>query len=198
MSTPEETRARAERLWRELSAPLRGWFARRALRGPLSGAADVDDLVQETFLRVQRALPSLREDEHVAGWIQRIAGNVWIDARRKHAPEALAEEREEDLAAREADPGAHFEREVAAWVATAIDGLDEVDRAILARTELRQIPHRAVAEELALSLDVVKARVRRGRAKLKARLEDCCALEFDARGRLASWRKKPTRECDCP
>ena len=47
--------------YRELEARLRPFVARR-----VSAASEVDDVMQDVFLRMQRSLPDLREEEHAA------------------------------------------------------------------------------------------------------------------------------------
>jgi RNA polymerase sigma-70 factor, ECF subfamily len=61
--------------------------------------------------------------------------------------------------------------------------------------ELEGLPLAKIALRLDLSLTAVKARVRRGRAMLKKKLQDCCRFEFDRMGKVIGWeRRKP---CDC-
>jgi RNA polymerase sigma-70 factor (ECF subfamily) len=48
-------------------------------------SADLDDLVQETFLRVLRALPRWRPDQPFLHWLRRIAVNVGRDHYRREA-----------------------------------------------------------------------------------------------------------------
>lgn len=47
---------------------------------------EVDDLVQEVFLVTWRKLPTLREPAAFRGWLERIARNRVIDARRRRRP----------------------------------------------------------------------------------------------------------------
>jgi RNA polymerase sigma-70 factor (ECF subfamily) len=47
--------------------------------------ADLDDLVQETFVRMVRGLPSWRADQPFAHWLLRIATNVGRDSFRRQA-----------------------------------------------------------------------------------------------------------------
>ena len=50
--------------WAELHTNIRGFVARR-VRQP----ADVDDIVQQVFLRVHQALPTLRDADKLHAWI---------------------------------------------------------------------------------------------------------------------------------
>ncbi|MEY9848817.1 RNA polymerase sigma factor (sigma-70 family) [Streptacidiphilus sp. BW17] len=73
----------------------------------LSGRVDVDDVVQETMLRVVRGLPGLRDDEVFRSWLVAVTMN---QIRRHHAPGPAAPralDELDDLSA-VADPGADF------------------------------------------------------------------------------------------
>lgn len=54
-------------------------FVRRLAIGMLGASQDVDDLVQEVFLRALRAYDSFRGDANVRTWIYRIATRVIYD-----------------------------------------------------------------------------------------------------------------------
>ena len=55
----------------------------------ITGEFSADDLLGETFLRVQGALDRLRDEERAGAWIGRIARNVWVDALRRRTPDAV-------------------------------------------------------------------------------------------------------------
>ena len=61
--------------------------------------------------------------------------------------------------------------------------------------ELEGLPLAKIALRLNLSLSAVKARVRRGRAMLKKKLQDCCRFEFDRLGKVIGWEGR--RPCKC-
>ncbi|MGH9267999.1 MAG: RNA polymerase sigma factor, partial [Acidimicrobiales bacterium] len=58
--------------------------AERACRRYLTNRSDVEDAVQETMLRVLRALPGFNGEYALGAWIRRIATNVSLDAVRRH------------------------------------------------------------------------------------------------------------------
>ena len=67
---------RSDRAWRTLEAKLRPFVARRVRE------ADVDDVVQEIFLRIQRGLPSLRDEQRFGPWVYRLARSAIVDHAR--------------------------------------------------------------------------------------------------------------------
>lgn len=175
---------KVEKLWSELSTPLRGYFGRHVAR-----PEDAEDLLQESFLRVLRGLDDVQEDDRLAAWVQRIARNLVVDAHRKNRPADPID----DLA--EEEPAEDLNRVVGGWIAARIDGLPEPYREVLRLFELERVPQREIAERLDLSLSAVKSRVQRGRGLLRSDLLACCSFEFDRTGGVVDyWRN---REPDC-
>jgi len=73
-------RSSSAALYREHAQRVAGWASR--LGGPRSGA-DLEDVVQEIFLRVHRALPGFRGEAEITTWLYRITENVVRARRRK-------------------------------------------------------------------------------------------------------------------
>src|SRR6476661_1624706 len=76
--------------WAELHANIRG-FVRRRVREP----ADVDDIVQQVFLRVHQSLPTLRDAEKLHAWIYQTTRRTIVDhyrapAHRREVPAGAA------------------------------------------------------------------------------------------------------------
>ncbi|HVS17521.1 MAG TPA: sigma factor, partial [Planctomycetota bacterium] len=114
---PSADPARVESLWNEFATSLAVAFRARGARPD-----DVSDLVGETFLRVQGALDTLRDDERSGAWIGRIARNVWIDHLRRRTPSV------EDFAIEDVPEDAPSDERALAgfarWLRGVIDELD--------------------------------------------------------------------------
>jgi RNA polymerase sigma-70 factor (ECF subfamily) len=55
-----------------------------------------------------------------------------------------------------------------------------------------------LARHLGLGLSAAKSRVQRAREMVRARVEKCCHLEFDAYGTMVDCRRRTTpAECAC-
>lgn len=168
--------------WRELDARLRPFVARR-----VRAAADVDDVVQEIFLRMQRGLAGLRDEERFGPWVYQVARNALADHQRAAMRHPLADGAppEDEAAPPEDDDGA-VERELAAYVAPFVAMLPSPYREALTLTELEGMTQKDAAAMLGISVSGMKSRVQRGRQKLREALEDCCRIALDARGRVVS------------
>lgn len=141
----------------------------------LSSDADVDDVVQETMLRVLRGIETLREPGRFRSWLVAVTINQIREhhRRRSAAPDPLAEYDECP------DPGAEFAEialarlhiaEQRREVDEAARWLDPADRELLALWTLERAGHLTrteVAEALRLDAHLVTVRV----SRLKTRLE---------------------------
>ena len=146
-----------------------------------------DDLIQETFIRVQHNLNQLRDDAKLKPWIFRIAYNLCQDHFRKMSklPEnepALIEKKEiltEPLFLKE------FEQlQMGACVQDKIGLLPETYRTVIVLYDLMEFHHQEIAETLDVSVENVKVRLHRARKKLKTILEEQCSFEIDERNVL--------------
>jgi len=125
-----------------------------------TGGRDVDDLVQETWLRVARAAPRFDPARRFSTWLFQIALNLARDWRRRPPPEArepLPEGRDpsEPLAA-----GLDARRLLAA--------LPEAQRAVVILRCLHDLGEDDVATILAIPRGTVKSRLHHAMARLVA------------------------------
>ena len=70
--------------WQDIERRLRPYVARR-----VASAGDVDDILQEIFVRMHRGLSSLRDGESFGGWVYRVAQSAIADAARARARSVL-------------------------------------------------------------------------------------------------------------
>ena len=175
--------------YRSLEARLRPFVARR-----VASSADVDDVVQEVFLRMQRGLPALRNDDSLGAWVYQVARNAIVDHRRAHArdPVLLGDEAPETEAD---DDDRKVEQNLALYVAPFVAMLPSPYREALTLTELEGITQKEAARMLGISLSGMKSRVQRGRARLRALLEACCEIAVDARGGVVDCTPRPGAPC---
>jgi RNA polymerase sigma-70 factor, ECF subfamily len=175
--------AAARGAWRDLEAKLRPFVARR-----VRAEADVDDVIQDVFLRMQRGLGGLRDEERFGPWVYRIARSAVIDHHRRAAKHVVAEsdEAEELMASDEDDDDGAVLRELASYIAPFVAMLPSPHREALTLTELEGLTQKQAAEMLGTTLPAMKSRVQRGRQQLRAALEDCCHIALDVRGRVMS------------
>jgi RNA polymerase sigma-70 factor (ECF subfamily) len=180
------TKPTTDSIWTRLSADLRQFICRR-----VSDDHVADDLLQETFVRVHRNLPSLQEADRLAAWVYQIARNVIHDHHRQATKTTLAlvddpaDEMDDHLSCLKSRSGE--------WLEELIRQLPDGYREAVQLSEIEGLPQQEVAERLGLSLSGAKSRIQRGRLMLKDELERCCRFEFDRRGNVMDYEPRPDR-----
>lgn len=179
--------AAARGAWRDLESKLRPFVARR-----VRADADVDDIVQDVFLRMQRGLDALRDDARFGPWVYQVARSAIVDHQRRAAKHVVADPDDAaDMAMEEEDDDREVERELADYIAPFVAMLPSPYREALTLTELEGLTQKEAAEMLGISLSGMKSRVQRGRQQLRGALDDCCRIALDVRGRVVSCEPRP-------
>jgi RNA polymerase sigma-70 factor (ECF subfamily) len=167
--------------WSDLDVKLRPFIARR-VRSP----NDVDDVMQDVFLRMQRGLGGLRDDERFGPWVYQVARSAIAHHHRAAARHPLAPDgaAEEEAPAPSAEDDGDVEEMLAGYVAPFVAMLESPYREALTLTELEGMTQKDAATMLGISLSGMKSRVQRGRQQLREALENCCHIALDARGHV--------------
>jgi RNA polymerase sigma-70 factor (ECF subfamily) len=171
----------------------------------LVGGHEAEDLTQELFFKVSRALNDFKGKASVSTWIYRIATNTALDRLRKPSVErskqgATAENRSPDkdleseagsAACRNGENPASTEsslinKEMMECLRKYIDQLPMSQRTVVVLSVLEGMKNGEIAKILGITLETVKIRLHRGRSGLAKELEKHCGWFRDARGRM-SW-----------
>jgi RNA polymerase sigma-70 factor (ECF subfamily) len=159
----------------------------------LVGDFEAEDLTQEVFLRISRSLQSFRGESQLQTWIYRIATNAAVDRLRAPSYKYVAagamdpnpgaegnEIEDRDLWTGEPAPSLEeqvFRNEEFDCYCDFIEQLPENYRLVVALNQLGEFTAREIAEALGLSLEVVKIRLHRGKARLLQELKAHCKAE---------------------
>lgn len=187
----------ARGVWQELEVHLRPYVARR-----VPSPSDVDDVVQEVFLRIHRGTAELRDAESFGGWVYRIAGRAVVDhlrARSRHpvVPSIESEPPAEPTSEPSDDPA--LEGDLAECVALFVARLPSPYREAITLTELQGLTQKEAADMLGVSLSGMKSRVQRGRERIRHMFEECCEVSTDARGHVLECKPRALEQIpeDC-
>ena len=143
-----------------------------------------DDLIQETFIKVQKNLNQLKDETKLSSWIFRIAHNLCQDHFRKRSQSSKREHipTEESQFLKTPVFQKEFEQhQMGACVQDKIRLLPESYQNVLVLFDLMEFSHQEIAEIVGVSVDNVKVRLHRARKKLKTILEEECRFEVDER-----------------
>jgi RNA polymerase sigma-70 factor (ECF subfamily) len=172
------TVADARCVYKTLDARLRPFVARRV------SSSDVDDVMQDVFVRVHRGLHGLRDSERLGAWVFQIARSAIADHLRSRARVLPTGELPEESAAPAHEDDDQAFQEIAACAVPFVAALPSPYREALTLTELEGLTQQQAAELVGISLSGMKSRVQRGRERLRALFEECCAIALDGRGHV--------------
>jgi RNA polymerase sigma-70 factor (ECF subfamily) len=139
-------------------------------------AVDVEDLVQDTFLKAFSRLDTFQGQSSFFTWLYRIAVNTILDGikRRGRSPVNVVEDPEAVAApgsTRVSGPSAGMEREEIARITHAVLGeMPEIFRAVLVMREFEDMSYQEIADVLEISIGTVESRLFRARARFKDKL----------------------------
>jgi RNA polymerase sigma-70 factor (ECF subfamily) len=139
----------------------------------LGANRDIEDLLQDAFLEIFRALPSFRGDSSLGRWAQTIATRTAYLSIERRKPAAVDLEVVEDEIV-DRDPDAHriaLARQAARRLYAALDRIDAKQRIAFALAVIDGLSLAEVAQLTESSLVAVKTRVWRARRDLMRRAQ---------------------------
>lgn len=144
-------------------------FANGMLRDP----GDADDVVQETFVRLYRALPRYEERQRFDSWLFRILGNCCRTANLLQQRRASIDELDEGalLELQSTDrPDAAFDHEWGAEVRRALAEVPEYNREIFLLHYVEGFSYEEIERITGVRQSALKMRVKRASDFLRTRL----------------------------
>ena len=158
----------------------------------LTGSKEhLEDLAQEVFLRLYKALPSFRGESLVSTYLYRITVNVaqneWKRRRRTDQPLVSISDDTSAWEDRLQHPDRNAEqqmeeREFAGLVEEQLQRLSGVERSVLVLYHQEERSYEQIAEALAMPIGTIRTHLHRGRKKLREGIQAVRELE-----RRASW-----------
>lgn len=162
---------------------------------------DAEDLAQEVFLKINKGLKDFKGKSSLSTWVYRIATNAALDKMKSRSyreqgetvtleeagneTEGVCLEETSLSAEREAIRG-----EMSECIREFVDRLSTDYRTVIVLSEIKDLANQQIADILGISLDAVKIRLHRARARLKAEFEAGCDFYHDEDGKLACDRRK--------
>ena len=190
-------------IWQQVHDGLRAFIAKR-----VADDAEVDDILQEVFLRIHRGIDGLKDPRRVVSWVYQITRHAIIDhyrapERRREMPVGLAVDIEmtdatpaTPVVGGSRDSGEH-RSELVGCLRPMIEQLDKDFREAVTLVELEGLTQEAAAKRIGLSVSGMKSRVQRGRQQLKRKLDDCCLIELDQRHGVADYTVRDPKRSPC-
>jgi RNA polymerase sigma-70 factor (ECF subfamily) len=174
-------------IWQNFSDHLRNF-----IRKKVGNQQDVEDLLQDVFVKVHTNLCNLKEQQKLQQWIFRIARNVINDYYR-HTKRNMPNDAEEYYRFQMEEDD---ERDLTNCLLPFVDSLPEKYREAVELSELKGWKQQQVATHLGISLSGAKSRVQRGREMIKQQFVDCCNFSVNEKGKLIGAVKETCPNCD--
>jgi RNA polymerase sigma-70 factor (ECF subfamily) len=170
-------------IWENLNKDLRSFIFSR-----IKNDSDIDDLLQEVYIRIHDNIHGLKESTKIKPWVYQITRNLIADHFRKKNIQISKMELRDWLPASSSSTN---------LMDTAIRDMSEIMNELppdyceaLCMIEIEGISQKEYAELKGISYSGAKSRVQRARILLKDMLLKCCHYHFDKYGTVYDIRPK--------
>lgn len=165
--------------WKEYNEKLFSFICAK-----VNSLEDAEDILADVYVKLVRQTELARIPQKLPNWLFRVTRNTLIDFyRTKKSLEALPEDLIEDIS----EPQAIST--LSDCILPIIEALPEHFRLPILLSEIEGKKQKEVAEELGLSLSALKARLLRGRKKLKDLMSKRCTFYHDENGQLIDYKE---------
>ncbi|MCK5019466.1 MAG: sigma-70 family RNA polymerase sigma factor [Candidatus Peribacteraceae bacterium] len=150
----------------------------RLVNGIVRNPSDAEDVTQETFVKVYKALPKFRGDSALYTWIHQIASNTAINflksvKRRVQTVDIDNTEISHDWNTTDATPEQEIiDREMMSVIQNAVDGMSPELREAFALRELEGLSYNLIAETVNCPIGTVRSRIFRARESVDEKLKE--------------------------
>lgn len=171
---PDLDASKAFTLWSQHEAELRAFLQRQ-----LPQEDDLDDVMQELFIKLLRHAEQLVQVQQPRAWLFRVARNALTDRYRTHkSHDPLSDEIQSSSLTK--DPVANLE----ACLVRNLQELPEAERTIIEACDVYGMRQADFASRYGLTLVATKARLRRARQHLRKSIQQNCQVRYDESGRV--------------
>lgn len=156
-------RAAFDRFIEQTAPRLQRLLTRMVCRG-----SDIDDLLQEVYLRAWRSIERFRGECKLETWLIRIAVNLANTWRKKPKWQSLGPVEEGNLHAALPTRDAEIQRAFDA----ALDRLPTEMRAVFVLHEVERLSYQEIADTMQIPMGTVMSRLHRARGQLMSNLQE--------------------------
>ncbi len=175
---------------KEFRDQLRAFIYKR-----VSNREDVEDILQEVFIKAQTNVASLKDAKKCIPWVYQITRNTIIDYYNKNRKKHLNTEISETLSD-VGDNGIINPEEIIQGLKPFVEALPKKYRDALVAIDINGLTQKEYSEQQGISLTCAKSRVQRGRKMVKDRLMDCCTFNSDVYGNVFDYEEIKNQKKD--
>jgi RNA polymerase sigma-70 factor (ECF subfamily) len=138
------------------------------VRGVLGVSGETEDVVQDVFIKIFRALPDFRGESRLSTWIYRIARNEALNARGRSTRQFVPLDDCADVGTDQGNPETGYRRKVhAEQIERLMQRLDERERVVLELRYRGEKSYEEIAEMMEIPLGTVKTHIYRAKHSLR-------------------------------
>lgn len=143
-------------------------MAYSTVRGVMGDREDVEDVLQDVFIKVYKGLAGFRGDAKLSTWIYQIARNEAINARRKKIPPSTpAEDVVIESPARSRPDEQYRQKAIGEQLERFMAELDENYRLVLELRYMGEMSYAEIGDTMDLPIGTVKTYIHRAKVALK-------------------------------
>ena len=166
----------SEEAFRQFHQQLRRYVQRR-----LSAIEDIEDVLQEVFLRVVRNEARYSDVKEPLAWLYTVTKSVLADHYRKQGKMPVQDNRDVESVGM---PIEVADTSFSGCIVPLLADLPEIYREALRFTDLNGGRQKDFAASQGIGLPAAKSRIRRGREMLKKSILSHCAVQLDGQRRV--------------
>lgn len=177
-----------EKVWLEYQSSLKAFLHKN-----VSNQDDVDDLMQDIFMKTYKNLSSVSDSKKIKSWLFQVTNNAIIDFYRQKSKESGIEQEE----LWHSEPEEDVKQELSFCVAPFINNLPSEDAALMTAIELEGVSQKEYAEKTGIKYSTLKSRVQKSRKRLHGLFNECCEFTLSNQGEVVDYqaRKKSCSGC---
>lgn len=141
----------------------------RYIYSQLGNAQDTSDVLQDVFVQLVKSHRSLAAAKNLNGYVFRTARNEVIRWRKKQKRHEHSDQQKRTLQTKPVD-SAEISIDGSEWVSNILQGLDPVDREIVALKAISKLTFPEIADVTGIQQSNIASRYRRSMLKLKKQL----------------------------
>lgn len=168
-----------ETAYRDFRTALRRYLARR-----LNDPQDVEDVLQDVFLRVTRHADALANAREPLAWLHTVAKTALIDHNRRRLKQTHMTTQDSFEDVPDTTSGIAPSNDFARCLLPLVEGLPAAYRDAIHFVDMEGGRQTELAAARGLEVSTAKSRVQRGRKQLKSAILACCQIERDALRRV--------------
>lgn len=170
--------------WKQHAPELRAWLNRR-----MAVPQDVEDLLQDVFLKALRQGQQFCQVQQPRAWLFEVTRNALADRLKlrrewvelpEDLPQIVAQDDTVD--------------QLSACLPRVLSELSALDRQAIVLCDLQGMRQADYAAQAGLSLSAAKSRLQRARQRLRERMASACQVRFDEAGHVLDFVPRPPLE----